>query len=106
MTDEPAIGRFDGEDDNWGMVTEADDEYDLVVAAAADVHDAAYAPLTEPGWSPGPCTPIVHRLDDPTSTTTTSPRGSSTTTTTPIGGLGDPPAPAATPVAGAITYTG
>lgn len=105
MTDEPAIGRFDGEDDNWGMVTEADDEYDLVVEAAAEVHDLAYAPLTDADWSPGPCTPISDRVVDPEPTTTTTTTEPTTTTAAPAGPTG-PPAPAAQPVGGSPTYAG
>lgn len=31
MTDQPADGRFDGEDNNWGLVDEADDAYPVLV---------------------------------------------------------------------------
>lgn len=102
MTDEPAIGRFDGEDDNWGMVTEADDEYPLVTAAAAAVHDAAYAPLTDPDWQPGPCTPIRDAPatpPGPATTTTLVP----TTTAAPGDATSAPPAEAVT---GRARYTG
>jgi hypothetical protein len=105
MTDEPAIGRFDGEDDNWGLVNEADDPYQPVVDASLAVHDAAYAPLTDPNWQPGPCTPIgPQRVEPPPTTTTTTAAGSSTTTSTaPVA----PPTPTpATPVPGAPTFTG
>ena len=79
MTDEPAIGRFDGENDNWGMVTEADEEYPLVTAAAAAVHDMAYAPLTDPAWTPGACRPQGPQL----ATTTTTTAAPTTTTAAP-----------------------
>jgi len=78
MTDEPAIGRFDGENDNWGMVTEADEEYPLVTASAAAVHDMAYAPLSNPSWSPGACTPQGPQLATTTTTTTAAPTSTTT----------------------------
>ncbi|MCB1039384.1 MAG: hypothetical protein KDA94_07640 [Acidimicrobiales bacterium] len=108
MTDEPAIGRFDGEDDNWGMVTEADDEYEVVVASSADVHAAAYAPLADPSWSPGACTPISDRVAPPQPTSTTAatvPVSSTSTTTTADLGAGDTAVPAV-PVGGSAAYTG
>ncbi len=74
LTDEPAIGRFDGEDDNWGLVTEADDEYPLVIAAAQTLHDHMYAPLSDPGSLPFPCQPVgAQPAAAPGSTTTTAP---------------------------------
>ncbi len=36
--DEPASGRFDGEDDNWGLVNEADDPYTTVTSRTAAVN--------------------------------------------------------------------
>lgn len=36
--DQPADGRFDGEDNNWGLVTEADDPYAVLVERMTAVH--------------------------------------------------------------------
>ncbi len=36
--DEPAAGRFDGENDNWGLVNVADDPYATLVARTAAVN--------------------------------------------------------------------
>lgn len=58
LVDQPAIGRADGENSNWGFVTEGDDEYEPLTTAAADVRDLSYGPLTDPNWSPGACTPM------------------------------------------------
>lgn len=55
--DQPAAGRFDGENNNFGLVTEGDEVYEEVVAAAAEMHDRAYGRL-HGGVRPGPCTPI------------------------------------------------
>ncbi|MFN8019072.1 MAG: hypothetical protein U0P45_13250 [Acidimicrobiales bacterium] len=102
MTDEPAIGRFDGEDDNWGFVKETDEPWPEVTAAAAEVHDIAYAPATDPSWTPGPCTPQgPQRAAPPTTTTTATSTSTSTSTTTPGAA-----APASTPVPGTPRYTG
>ena len=112
MTDEPAIGRFDGEDDNWGMVDETDREYAPVVQAAADVHEAAYGPLTDPNRPSEPCTPISDRAvpAPPASTTpatTTSTGTAATTTTVPQAPIAEPgQARPAQPVSGVVTYTG
>jgi agarase len=97
MTDEPAIGRFDGEDDNWGMVDEADDAYDLVVQAAAAVHDDAYAPLAEPGAPDQPCTPISDRPAEPPPATTTT---SAPTATGSTGSMAGAPVTSTVPEAG------
>ena len=108
MTDEPAIGRFDGEDDNWGFVKETDEEWAAVTAAAKDVHDALYAPVTDPNWKPGACTPIGPQKAAPTpsttTTTTTSAPGSSTTVATATTEV--PEAGGSTPLPGTPTYTG
>lgn len=88
MVDEPATGRFDGENDNWGFLTEQDTEYAAVTAAAADVHAMAYAPLTDPGWAPGPCTPVGPQL-----------AAAATDTTVPAAEV------VATPIAAAVTAT-
>lgn len=58
MVDQPAVGRPDGENSNWGLVTEGDVEYGALTAAMADVRAANFAPLTDPGWVRGPCTPM------------------------------------------------
>jgi hypothetical protein len=39
--DEPAGGRFDGEDDNWGLVNAADQPYDVLTQRMAAVHALA-----------------------------------------------------------------
>lgn len=80
MTDEPAIGRSDGEDDNWGMVTEGDDEYPLVTAASATLLDHAYTPLTDPESSPFPCQAVGPQPPPSTSTTTSMPSTSAPAT--------------------------
>ncbi len=92
MTDEPAIGRFDGENDNWGLVNEQDEEYDLVTTAAKDVHDDAYAPIADPTWTPGPCTPVGPQPAAAPSTTT------STAAVPPPVPAGQGPSAAASPV--------
>lgn len=43
--DEPAAGRFDGEDSNFGLVTERDEPYPLMTAISRTMHDCAYARL-------------------------------------------------------------
>ncbi len=73
MVDEPAAGRFDGEDDNWGMVTEGDVEYPEVTAASATLLDHAYAPLTDPSSVPFPCEPVGPQPPPPSTTTTATP---------------------------------
>lgn len=54
--DEPAAGRFDGEDSNWGLVGDDDEPYAEVTATLRTLHDEAYARLR--GARPGPCTEI------------------------------------------------
>lgn len=39
--DQPAAGRFDGEDNNWGLVTAGDDPYPALVARSAAVNPCA-----------------------------------------------------------------
>ena len=58
LVDQPAIGRADGENSNWGFVTEQDDEYSALTAASADVGETGYAPAADPTWVPGACTPM------------------------------------------------
>ena len=53
MTDEPAAGRFDGEDSNWGLVGEDDEPYPEVTRELRTLHDAAYARLR--GYQPPAC---------------------------------------------------
>lgn len=36
--DQPAAGRFDGEDNNWGLVTEKDEAYEVLVDRSRAVH--------------------------------------------------------------------
>ena len=57
LVDQPAIGRADGENSNWGFLTEGDEEYEPLTNAAAAVHEVSFAPVTDPDWQPGPCTP-------------------------------------------------
>ena len=45
MADEPAAGRFDGEDSNWGIVDEDDEPYLAVTRELRALHDRAYARL-------------------------------------------------------------
>jgi agarase len=66
LVDQPAIGRADGENSNWGFVTEGDEEYELLTQAAADVADLAYAPAIDPAWSQGACEPIGPQPTTPT----------------------------------------
>lgn len=54
--DQPAAGRFDGENNNFGLVTEGDEVYEEVVAASAEMHRRSYARLRGRGY--GPCTDI------------------------------------------------
>lgn len=87
--DEPAAGRFDGEDSNFGLVNKDDVPYAKLVEVSRWMHDCAYARLVD---------------QPPTSTTTTSAGGSTTTSqpvaTEPSGASG------ARPVPGSATYTG
>lgn len=102
--DEPAIGRSDGEDDNWGLVTEGDEPYELVVETAATLHDHAFAPLTDPGQLPFACDPVGPQIEPPPSTTSTTTSTSvvGPTTTTSVAGT---PIPSAVPVATARPVT-
>lgn len=85
--DEPAAGRFDGEDSNFGLVDANDDPYPDLVQVSRWMHDCAYARLV-PTAPPGSTT--------------------STTTTTPAAAPSTEPAWAsgAEPVAGEATFTG
>jgi len=40
--DDPVNGRFDGEDNNWGLVSEQDQPYDELVARTAEVNPRVY----------------------------------------------------------------
>ena len=44
-TDQPPEGRFDGENNNWGLVSEKDEPYEELVRRAAKVHRAMYRGL-------------------------------------------------------------
>jgi len=46
--DQPADGRFDGEDNNWGLVTEADEPYPLVTQRMAQVNPEVWDTLRVP----------------------------------------------------------
>ena len=84
--DEPAAGRFDGEDSNFGLVNLHDDPYAPVVQVSRWMHDCAYARLIEPSSS--------------STTTSTSAPGATTVPDAP-----EVP-PAAEPVSGSAAYTG
>jgi agarase len=84
-SDEPAAGRFDGEDSNFGLVDGHDDPYQPVIEVSRWMHDCAYARLLAP---------------PPTTTTTTAVATSTTTTTVPAG------APGAEAVEGDARFTG
>jgi hypothetical protein len=58
FADEPAAGRFDGENSNWGLVSEADDPYQEVADAFAAAHARAYERLSNPAAAPAPCDPV------------------------------------------------
>jgi hypothetical protein len=49
-TDQPPEGRFDGEDSNFGLVTERDEPYPLLVDRAAELYQEIYHRLP---WPPG-----------------------------------------------------
>lgn len=57
MTDEPASGRGDGENSNWGLVNEQDVEYTAVIKAFHDASQLARR-RTTPGFVPPRCEPI------------------------------------------------
>ena len=57
FADEPAAGRFDGEDSNFGLVDSSDNPYAPVVAISATMHDCAYARLLA-SPAPGPATTL------------------------------------------------
>jgi agarase len=80
-SDEPAAGRFDGEDSNFGLVDGHDDPYEPVVQVSRWMHDCAYARLLAP----------------PSTTTTTT---AMPTTTVPAG------PPGAEAVDGDARFTG
>ena len=46
--DQPPEGRFDGEDNNWGVVSEADEVYEIVTARMTEVNPEVWARLRVP----------------------------------------------------------
>ena len=46
--DEPVDGRFDGEDNNWGLVSQSDEPWQLLTERAATVLPQVYGTLEEP----------------------------------------------------------
>jgi agarase len=46
--DQPAEGRFDGEDNNWGLVTSGDDAYEVLTMRAAETLPRVYQGLRRP----------------------------------------------------------
>lgn len=45
FTDQPAEGRFDGENNNFGLVNEQDEPYRILTARSADMHNTVYERL-------------------------------------------------------------
>lgn len=88
--DEPAAGRFDGEDSNFGLVDKHDDPYADLVEVSQVLHDCAYARL--------------HQTTPPSSTTTTT--TTTTTATAPVTSTTAPSAAAADAVEGTASYAG
>lgn len=118
--DEPAAGRFDGEDSNFGLVSELDEPYHPLVDVMATLHDCAYARLLAPV---GGGSTTTTTLSAPSSTGTTTATSTDTSTTVaatggvgagasttagPTGspGVGALVAPAALAVTATPTFTG
>ncbi len=57
LLDEPAAGRFDGENSNWGILNEKDVPYADVTNALMSANRLAAHRLDQ-NYSPAPCTPI------------------------------------------------
>jgi agarase len=98
FADEPAAGRSDGENSNFGLVDQHDDPYAPVVDISKTMHDCAFARLADAVESPStstsapPTSPSTH----PSSTT-----GRTLASTAPASAL--PPARA---IAAQPAYTG
>lgn len=48
LVDQPAEGRFDGEDNNWGLLTEGDAPYEAVTQRMAEVNPRVFGNLEAP----------------------------------------------------------
>ena len=57
LYDEPAAGRFDGENSNWGLVTATDEPYRSVTSALSSLSRLASRRL-RPDFRPQPCQPV------------------------------------------------
>lgn len=63
LTDEPAAGRFDNEDSNFGLVDGYDNPYPLLTSISKTMHDCAYARLVTSATADSTTTTTMPAVD-------------------------------------------